>query len=72
MYTTRKSSDLFYENYRGFVLKGCNLYLKMLQNDKKVGVGPIISILYDTVYYILFITTAPKLIPSKAGINSDG
>jgi hypothetical protein len=33
---------------------------------KTLGVGPIISISYDAAYYILFLTTTPKLIPSKA------
>jgi hypothetical protein len=32
----------------------------------KLGVGPIIPILYDTVYYMLYIKTTLKLIPNKA------
>jgi hypothetical protein len=32
MYTIRKSRDLFYDNYRGLGLIGCNFYLKILQH----------------------------------------
>jgi hypothetical protein len=64
MYTIRKSCDLFSKNHIGFGLIGY-FYIKMLQNWKKLGAELIIGI-YDEVYYNLFITTTPKLIPSKA------
>jgi hypothetical protein len=66
MYTIRKSIDLIFENYRGFGPIDCYFYLNMFNMAKTLGVGPIICILYDTVYYILFRITSLKLIPSKA------